>query len=324
MENTITLKIILKKDCFDYKVLNGFIALNLIDFKNIRYKVGNKPAKELSFTEEKFDKTLNDLLKTENRFIFEAYDNQYDFRLPKKDNSYLVSFSFSVEKFLQNKTQLFSLIDEVFNKDLAYVAFACHYNDITWQNMDDLEYIKAKNQPYEHLKLIPHPYFKEQMIVDIEQNAGHSHMVDDLWFGSCWAMWFGKDYYNYISETAIESFKDGFENVQLENGARRILLYKDIFDYDNSENRKIQQRFREVTGMDIVAHELMKKPPKDVDPTIEILNGNFEHGGTKIMKRYLDSQNEMIEKSKAVKVEVREFIVIENRWKTVSKEIVDI
>lgn len=324
MENGITLKIIFKKDCFSNRVLNGFIALNLINFKNIRYKTGNKPAMELSFSQEKFDKILNDLLETENRFIFEAYDNQYDFRLPKKDNSYLVSFSFSVENYMRNKTQLFSLIDEVFNNDLAYVAFICHYNDITWQNTDDIEYIKAKNQPYEHLKLIPHPYFKGQMIVDIEHNSGHSHMVDDLWFGSYYAMWFGKQYYDYIPENSIASFKDGFENLRLESGARRVLLYDDILSYNNPENRKIQQKFKDVTGMDAVAHDLMKKPIENVDPAIEILNGTFKHGGMKLMKRYLDSDNETIEKSRAVKVEIREFSVNDNKWLTIWNEVTDL
>ena len=149
-------------------------------------------------------------------------------------------------------------------------------------------------------------------------------MVDDLWFGSCWAMWFGNDYYQYIPESLIASFKDGFENMQLDSGARRVLLYEDISSFDKLENREIQQKFRYVTGMDVVAHELMNKPPESVDPTIEILNGQFEHGGTKMMKRYLDKENEMIEKSKAVRVEIREFEVIDNRWKTVSSKVVDI
>ncbi len=90
MENGVNLKIIFKKNCFNYEVLKWFITLDLIDFKNIRYKKGNKPAKELAYSKEKFDKILIDLLEIEDRFIFEAYDNQYDFCLPKKDNSFLV------------------------------------------------------------------------------------------------------------------------------------------------------------------------------------------------------------------------------------------
>ncbi|AEV68245.1 hypothetical protein [Acetivibrio clariflavus] len=324
MENGVILKIVFKKNCLSYDILKWFIALDLIDFKNIRYKKGNKPAKEIVYSKEKFDMILIDLLKNEDRFIFEAYDNQYDFCLPKKDNSFLLSISFNGEIFIKNKTKLFKFIDDIFNNDFGYVAFICHNDDITWQNINDLDYIKAKNQPYEHLKLIPHPYFSGQMIVDIEQNPGHSHMVNDLWFGSCWAMWFGNDYYQYIPENLIASFKDGYENIQLDSGARRVLLYEDIFSFDKPENRIIQKKFRDITGMDVVAHDLMNRPPENIDPTIEILNGHFENGGTKMMKRYLNNENEIIEKSKAVKVEIREIEVIENRWKTISINVVDI
>lgn len=73
-------------------------------------------------------------------------------------------------------------MDDIFNKGI--VAYICHDEDYTWQNMKDYEYFKLLNKPREHLKLIPSPFFSNDMIVDIEQNPGHSHIVNHLWFGS--------------------------------------------------------------------------------------------------------------------------------------------
>lgn len=318
----IRVEILLKNDCLDYSIFAKFSELELNSFDTIRVRQ-NKKTKNINYSKEQFNDILANLLKTEDEFVFDANNVKYHFRILKKRHNCFFSITFSPDIFMDIRNKLFSLMNEVFNKDIAIVGYICDGMDNFWQSTEQVANYKDYNKAYEHLKLIQSPIFKHEMIIDIEQNPGHYHIVNDLWFGSCWAMWFGKQYYDYIPETAIASFNEGYENVQLENGARRVILYEDIFSYDNPNSRKVQQKFRDITGMDIVAHDLMKKPPGNIDPTIEILNGSFEHGGTKMMKRYLDSNGEMTKKSKAAKVEVREFVVTDNRWKTVSNEIID-
>lgn len=323
MNEKIMLEIVFDNKFIDVKIFQQFHELNLFSYEKIRHRQYRK-TKELKYTSEKFIELLNKSIETNDEFMLEISQPLHQFRVIRKEAHSFFSITFPSEIFFEKKNDIFFYINNIFNNSTAIVAYIVCSEDNFWQNMEQTDIYKAFNKPFDYLKLIKSPMFENERIIDIEQNAGHSHIVDDLWFGSCWAMWFGKRYYEYIPESLIASFKDGFENMQLDSGARRVLLYEDISSFDKLENREIQQKFRYVTGMDVVAHELMNKPPDNVDPTIEILNGQFEHGGTKIMKRYLDKENEMIEKSKAVRVEIREFEVIDNRWKTVSNKVVDI
>ncbi|AEV68256.1 hypothetical protein [Acetivibrio clariflavus] len=320
MEDRVNVEIILKNKCLGYDIFDKFSNLRLISFDTIRIRQ-NKKTKNVNYSEVQFCEILSNLLKVEDEFVFEAYDKKNHFRILKKKINCIFSISLNPNIFINARNEIFSSINDLFIEDKAIVGHICDGVDYFWQNTEQLENYISYNKSYAHLKLIQNPYFRNDRIVDIEQNPGHSHMVNDLWFGSSWAMWFGIDYYQYIPENLIASFKDGYENVQFDNGARRVLLYEDIFSFDRPENRIIQQKFREITGMDVVAHDLMNRPPENIDPTIEILNGHFENGGTKMMKRYLNNENEMIEKSKAVKVEIREIEVIDNRWKTISIKV---
>ena len=70
-------------------------------------------------------------------------------------------------------------------------------------------------------------------------------------------MWFGKEYYQYISKEKLQSFTNCYENCELENEVTRITLYENMWDYAKTENREIQWDFRRSVGMDEVAHKIL-------------------------------------------------------------------
>ena len=89
---------------------------------------------------------------------------------------------------------------------------------------------------------------------------------DKLWFGACAIMYFSELYYKYIPQEIWGKFTDCEENIILENGLRKIVLYNDISDFENSDNRKKQWAFRNQLGIDEVAHKLIQdgSTPSDV------------------------------------------------------------
>lgn len=141
-----------------------------------------------------------------------------------------------------------------------------------------------------------------EKIVDIEFNPGHSHRPNGIWFGSCWMMWYGKEYSKYIPMEVLANFKNCYENKIISNNCIRITLYENPWDYDKKENRDIQWDFRRSVGVDEVARALESndKYNTDIDAAIEIIEGIFEHGGIRLIKYYYDSDGKLIEKSKAI------------------------
>ncbi len=190
------------------------------------------------------------------------------------------------------------------------VAYKCVSEDHYWQNTDSILSYQVEGRSLDEVKLTYRKFGLKEQIIDVEYNPGHEHMVNGIWFGSCYKMWFGKAYYHYIEKNKIKSFKNCYENVELENEVIRITLYEDIRAYNNSQNRKIQWDFRNTAEMDKVAHSLekcIKNVKRDTDPEIEFTNGTFANGGTKLIKYYYDSNGNLVQKSKAKKARVCEF-----------------
>ncbi|SDX55705.1 hypothetical protein SAMN05518848_10910 [Paenibacillus sp. PDC88] len=155
--------------------------------------------------------------------------------------------------------------------------------------------------------IIPHPTIKNTMVVDTEKLPGHSHFYNDLWFGAHWMMWFGKSYYKYIPRSAILSFKNAFRLLELSNETIFVQLTPSIWEYDNSEYRKLQWDFREQTGIEVVAHELLHDDDEnrivDADPSVEILTEAYcIHGGIRLLRYYYNEGRQVVPRSEATTV----------------------
>jgi len=103
---------------------------------------------------------------------------------------------------------------------------------------------------------------RDKYLIDLESVPTHQHFIltgDKLWFGSCAIMYFSELYYKYIPKEKWEGFIDCEENIVLESGLRKVVLYNDLSNYENSGNRNKQWTFRNQLGIDEVAHMLISQ-----------------------------------------------------------------
>lgn len=198
-------------------------------------------------------------------------------------------------------------IDELM-KEKGIVAYKRCLKEGVLQNEKFVHMYKWEGGKMKDVKVKYSKTFNEK-VIDVEYNPGHNHYFEGIWFGSCYQMWFGRPYYQYIEKEKLKSFSNCYENVELDNEVIRIRLYENIWDYDKRKSRKIQWDFRRSVGMDVVAHRLEEIEAKrpGTNAAIEMFVGNFPNGGTRLTKSYFDDQNNNVSKQKASKVRICEF-----------------
>ncbi|MEW9702979.1 hypothetical protein [Paenibacillus sp. SI8] len=211
--------------------------------------------------------------------------------------------------FAKNKEDILKYIDLFFEKYEGIVAYACSSEDNFWQNNTDIDFFGIKNKSMNNVRLKPCPVLVGRQIVDVEYNPGHSHFIKDVWFGSCWAMWFGEKFFEFIPNEILSGFNDLYEKKQLENGSLRMMLYENLWESELPRHREIQWKFRRQVGMDEVAHKLMNEPDyNEIDPSIEIsTTGEFKHGGVRLITYYFDREGNVVPRSKAMESKSYEF-----------------
>ena len=126
--------------------------------------------------------------------------------------------------------------------------------------------------------------------------------------GAFYRMWFGKGAYELLDKDTLRNFPC-YENIILDNDVTRITLYENILDYDLKENRDKQMAFRKALNIEKIAAKLKQEEEHDkkqnIDPEINIKEGNFEHGGVRLIQTYL-KDGEIVHRSEADSVEERE------------------
>lgn len=254
------------------------------------------------------EKLFNNLAKELDNSIISIYltNNNNRFSIVKNANesSLLITFDVPHNEIVDWDKE----IERCMVSEDIIVAYKCAGEDNYWQNTDSILSYQVEGRSLDDVKLTHRKFGLKEQIVDIEYNPGHEHRIHGIWFGSCYRMWFGKRYYQYIEKDKLKNYKNCYENIELENHVIRITLYKDIWEYNESQNREIQWDFRNSVEMDKVANALEKGLiHENTDPEIEITNGTFSNGGTKLIKYYYDLNGKLVQRSKAKKVRVCEF-----------------
>lgn len=161
----------------------------------------------------------------------------------------------------------------------------------------------------------------EDIEIDIEKNPGYVYKTQGLHLGGFYRMWFGEDSYAFLDKSDLRSFPC-FENILLENDVTRITLNEHIEDYRNRENRQKQWEFRKKLHIDDIARRMQEEEKefykRNADPEINIQEGNFEHGGVRLIHTYLKNGN-IAHRSEADSVEIRE---LDADGKEVFKDII--
>ena len=261
----------------------------------------------VKYNKEQYMKALTKGISDKRRFssvIRKDYDNSVCFRY---DN---FSGIITLIVISEETNRIIECYNNIIQKNTIISASIRDEVDGLLKNEFQIDRFKCMGIDTTNLKKIEDPVFKE--IIDIEQFSGHSHEYGGIEFTSTYLMWFGKDFFRFVPQETLTSFKDCVSNETFDNGTVRIQLYENINDFNTEETDRRQWAFRKHTNIDKVAEEWNKeylamasKDKSGANMTIE--NGHFEHGGVKLVKLYLDNDNNTTTKRHAVKVKCVEY-----------------
>ncbi|WP_100616384.1 hypothetical protein [Confluentibacter citreus] len=152
-----------------------------------------------------------------------------------------------------NDTLLTKLLS---NKNLV-VAYCCDEEDQLLQSADyPSDYsVKGIELPTEKLYTDKNGFLR----VDISNNPGRIELLPYMWLMSCHKMWFGLEFFEFVTKKTLLGFKNAFSINELNNGIIEIVLYENPEDASFPENRVKQKEFREWIKMDEISKLLKDK-----------------------------------------------------------------
>lgn len=311
MSERVSIRVVLKSDVLSSNnVSEWFKSITYFEPKNMRGKslTNNKLQK---YNTKKFFEGISKELDSKDIVKISISDEQNSISLIRgayNPEIAWITYSLTSELFEQNKSNLLEFIENIMKRYDGIVANICSLEDEFWQDNEDIDYYRLNGKSLEGIHMKGSPIFEDNIIVDTEYNPGHSHKPNGIWFGSCWMMWYGKEYFKYIPKEVLANFRNCYESKLFTNDLIRITLYDNLWDYDKQENRERQWNFRKSVGVDNIACILEDSDniKKNMDTSIEIFDGFFEHGGVRLMKYYYSSEGKLIPKSQAIEVKIYE------------------
>ena len=128
-----------------------------------------------------------------------------------------------------------------------------------WQSQETVNAYEAGKRPHAHLKKIDDPNGPSFLgpKIDISENPGHQRITYAMRLMAAPEMWFGPGGWAYFDKTRVSSFADAEEVRWLGPD----LLYVKLFDwtvpdYEAGHILRLQERFRQWSGMDEVEAQL--------------------------------------------------------------------
>ncbi|WCT56192.1 hypothetical protein PQ456_01295 [Paenibacillus kyungheensis] len=142
------------------------------------------------------------------------------------------------------------------NDNKAIVACIYPKGDYFWQMNLDPDRYESAGKSLENLEL--KPFSQTMSTIDPKSLPGYANYIDDIWFGSTWIMIFGQKYFEFISQSRLQSYPNAFAIEVLENETIFVKLFENLEDYDTLEARKIQFDFRNYIDRDELVKRLRK------------------------------------------------------------------
>ena len=267
--------------------------------------------KKMKYNDALFYCELFDALKKKIKFstsVSQDFNNSFTLRYDYISN--VITIVVFLEDYVPKKIDVDS-INKLFCKFKILSALIRNEDDGLLSTAYKISTYERRGIDTSSLKKIINTPFKDE-IIDIEQFSRHSHEYGGIQFTSTYIMWFGTDFFRFVPQETLTSFNDCFSNETLENGTVRIQLYENINDFDTEETDRRQWAFRRHTNIDEVAEKwnleyLQMASRNKSGANMEIETGIFEHGGVKLVKMYLDSENKPAPKKLAYKMKCHEY-----------------
>ena len=267
-----------------------------------QYKSGKKYRYYPKRLSEAFEEEMSESNK---RIRFTLDGDEFHFLIKKERLDKCIRIIFALQYNLPE--ELFEKIEK-FILDEAIMASESDYKDEIKQNSKSI-YILENGQETENPnggRIIG--YKVEPISSDFQNYPGYRFISYGYELGAFYRMWFGKGAYEILDKDALRNFPC-YENIVLDNDVTRITLYDDISNYDKKENREKQMDFRKELRIDEIALKLKQEEAEErknnSDPEINIQEGNFEHGGVRLVQTYM-KDGEIVHRSEADSVEERE------------------
>jgi len=305
-KSSITIKLCIRNN-IDYarEWIIKMCLFNPTEMKFKHYKKGNYT----SYNQEKFmDEIYKEGDTNDYRISLQDMTNYINsFMNGNSKEIAILSAILDYDIFIKNEEKIYSVVNDIMIH-VGIVGRIASLEDNFWQNNIEVAEYKRNKRSLLGVPLKPHPIFKGEKAVDVERMPGYEVQIANIWFGSAWKMWFNSSYYQYVPEYGIANFDACYSNEKISDFCRCITLYENVLDYEKHENRRRQWEFKKAIKFEETVKRIKEKGIlKHNDPHMEILNGNFEHGGVKLFTVYLDDNNNSVTKSKASKMKIVEY-----------------
>lgn len=141
-----------------------------------------------------------------------------------------------------------------------------------------------------------------QLRIDISKNPGHTKTINGLPVGVYWKMWIGHDYYRYLSQRKLSEYDNCYENIELEDGSRKIVMTETLDEFISEKTDDMKWDFREKMELKKVEEMLYNLPEEDI-PDGELLEETIisKDGKAEYTLTYFDDNMEWMEKAYATK-----------------------
>ena len=279
------------------------IILEVVTPKKIaghNYKSGNKYRYFYKRLPEVFEEEMNESNK---KIHFRLEGDEFNLSIKKEswDDSYaiLLSIKYDIEEKIFEKIESFILKE-------AFIASKSDHNDDLKQNVKTVYLLENGEETEEPNQMGEKGVRIEPRTINDLQKYPGIRLAYGL--GAFYCMWFGKGAYELLDKDSLRSFPC-YENIVLDNDVTRITLYENILEYDKKENRDKQREFLKELRIEEISTKISQEKSEErkhnVDPEINIKEGNFEHGGVRLIQTYL-KDGEIAHRSEADSVEERE------------------
>lgn len=200
-----------------------------------------------------------------------------------------------------------ALMEKLTGRPGFNMAIAADTEDTRWQSEELVSNYELHKRPHDHLPKIMDED-TDWLWIDIFQNPGARYDFVGGWLQAAWRMWFGELMFQFMPKERLLAFPHAERVEELSTGAVFIELYADPAACDTPEARRRQHLFREWTGLPELARrapELSKGRGPD-DPSIDIEQGQFPHGGVTRLTIWYDAQGKQDRRSRAASKVVTE------------------
>ena len=299
MMEKITIELYSKND--NYKEIIGFYKffLNYV-----------KPAKMsiiASFTNKDYNKKFNEK-KFFEEISDEKYKNKYhtifingksllDPSIVYNPNRMYVSMY--KETYMENKEKIDNFISNLFEKTLADIGFIEDRMYSFLQNEEDIEGFEESGGTLIEDRVVK---IGNELKIDTSKNPGHTKMINGLPIEVYWKMWIGHDYYRYLSQRKLSEYDNCYENIELEDGSRKIVMTETLDEFISEKTDDMKWDFREKMELKKVEEMLYNLPEEDI-PDGELLEETIisKNGKAEYTLTYFDNNMEWMEKAYATK-----------------------